>query len=79
LQRKNVVRFAIITLGPDVCAAFGVNELPGDPHAISHLAYAALKDVAHAKLATDLLHINCPTLVSEGRVASDDEQPLDPR
>ena len=57
----------------------GVDELPGDAHAIAGLAHAAFEHVAHAELAADLLHVDRPALVGEGRIARDDEQPLDAR
>ena len=46
---------------------------------MSERAQAAFEDIAYAKLAADPLHVDCPTLVDKGRVASDDVEPPDPR
>src|SRR5258708_18820445 len=77
LQGENIVGLAVIALGPDMRAGRGVDELPGDAHAIAGLAHAAFEHIAHAKLAADLLHVDSAALVGEGRITRDDEQPLD--
>ena len=43
------------------------------------LADAALEHVANAELTADLLHVDRPPLVGEGRIARDHEQPTDAR
>src|SRR6516164_419637 len=58
-------------------AGQGIDQLPGDAHASSRLAYRALEDIAHAELAPDLLHVDGAALVREGRIAGNDEQPAD--
>jgi hypothetical protein len=57
----------------------GVNELAGDAHAARRLAHAARKDVAHAQLASDLLHVDRPSLVDKAGITGDDEQPTHAR
>ena len=79
LQFEDVVERAIIALGPDMRAARRRDQLRGDPHAVAGLAQAAFEDIAHAELAADLLQVDGPALVSEGRVAGDDMEPLKPR
>ena len=37
------------------------------------LAHAAFEDIAHAKLAADLPHVDRPALVGEARIAGDHE------
>src|SRR5437588_7245935 len=64
---------------PNVRPGCGVDELSGDAHAIRGLAHTAFEHITHAKLAADLLHVGCPALVGECRIARDDEQPLDAR
>ena len=58
-------------------AACRVDQLRGDAHPVSAFAHRAFQDIADAELAADLLHIDCPALVSEGRIAGDDKQPAD--
>ena len=77
LKGENVVGLAVIALSPDMRSRCGINKLPSDAHAFRRFAYAAFEHIAHAKLAPNLLHIDRPTLVGEGRIARDDEQPLD--
>ena len=62
-----------------MCARHGVDELPGDAHAICRLAHATFEHIADAEFAADLFHVDRSALVGEGRIASDNEQPLDPR
>ena len=50
-----------------------VDQLTGDAHAVARFAHAALKHVAHAQFAADLLHVDGLTLVGETRIAGDDE------
>src|SRR6516225_4766222 len=57
----------------------GVDQLRGDAHATACLAHGAFEHIAHAEFAPDLLHIDGAAFVGEARVASDDEEPFDPR
>jgi len=54
-------------------AGRSIDELTGDADAGAGLANTTFKNVAHAKLAPDLLHVNRPALVSKTRVSRDDE------
>ena len=54
-----------------------VDQLASDTDPIAALAHRAFEHVAHAKLAPDLLHIDGLSLVGEGRIAGDHEQPGD--
>src|SRR5690349_18630573 len=60
-----------------MCAVRYVDQLCRDAHAIAVLSHGAFQEIAHAELATDLLCIDCPTLVGKCRVAGDDEEPPD--
>ena len=73
LHRKDVGEIAIVTLGPDMLAALGLNTLRGDANAIAGFAQAAFEHIAHTKFAADLLHVDRTALVGEGRIARDDE------
>ena len=43
----------------------------------SALSHRPFEDIADTELAADLLHVDCPALVREGRIAGDDEEPAD--
>src|SRR5690242_8455689 len=49
-----------------MCTGSRVDQLPGDADPIAGFAHRALQHVAHAKLTTDLLHIDGLSLVGEG-------------
>jgi len=53
----------------------GFDQLCSDADATAGFAYAAFEHIAHAELASDLLHVDRATLVGEGAVAGDDEKP----
>src|SRR6516162_10208309 len=79
LKLENIFQRAVETVGPQMRPAEGIDQLPGDPHLRSRLAHRAFQNVADAKFAPDLLHIYRLTLVGEGRIAGDDEEPADAR
>jgi hypothetical protein len=54
-----------------------IDQLSGDAHPRSRLAHRAFEHIAHAELATDLLHVNRLALVGKGRYAGDHEEPAD--
>src|SRR6266850_7161457 len=55
------------------------DELRGDADAIAGLAYAAFKDMRHAKRLSDPPDVGLPALERERRRACDHFQPGDPR
>src|SRR5262249_35485572 len=59
---------------PEMYSCEGIDELPGDPHAVRCLAHAAFEYVTDAELAPDLLHVHGAALIGEARVASDDDE-----
>src|SRR5262249_15093903 len=73
LQFEDIVERAIEMVGPDMRTCAGIDQLPGDAHAISGLSHAAFQYVAHAELARHLLHIDGFAFVGEARIARDDE------
>ena len=75
LQIEDVLAIAIEMICPQMRAGRSIDQLRRDPHAVPGLANAAFNDVAHAQLATHLLHIHRPPLVDEARIARDHEQP----
>ncbi len=50
LQREDVLHVAVVTLGPDVVAALGVDQLGGHPHPLAGPAYAAFQHITRAEL-----------------------------
>ena len=74
LHGEDVGKFAVIALGPDMSAAFGVVELNGHPDAIGAPADAALEYITDSQFLRDLAQINGATLVGEARIAGDDEE-----
>src|ERR1700682_6414135 len=62
-------------MGPVRC----VNQLCGDAHPVSALSHRAFQHIPDAKLAPDLLHVDCLALVRKTRIASDDEEPANAR
>ncbi len=79
LQGENIVGFAVIAFGPNMRSRCNIDELRGDAHTISRFANTSFEHVANAKFASDLLYVDRPALVGEGRIARDDEEPLDAR
>ena len=73
------LQLAVVSLGPDVLAGLGVDELAGDADPLAGRPDAALEHVAHAELARDLPHVDRLALVDEARVAGDDEEPAQAR
>ena len=57
LDGKNILKPAVVLVGPDVMTGRRVDELSGDAHAIPSLPHAAFEHIAHAKLAADLPNV----------------------
>src|SRR6185437_6914662 len=66
-------QLAVETVGPNMRAGLGVDELGVEAHAVTGFAYAAFERVAHAELAADCLHVRRLALVGECGVARDHE------
>ena len=56
---------------------FSLDQLRADADAVAASPHRAFKDIAHAKLAPDLLHVDRLAFVGEARISRDDEQPAD--
>src|SRR5439155_14137893 len=67
LQIKNVLECAIEAIRPEMSSSASIDELTSDTHPIHRLAHAALEHIAHAQVATHLLHVHSPALVREAR------------
>src|SRR6266571_6340334 len=60
-------------------AGLRLDELAADADSIPRLPHGALKHIADAEFAPDLLYIHSAALVGKARIAGDDEQPFDAR
>src|SRR5215472_7449024 len=74
LQLKYILQGTIEAVRPNVSAGCRIDELPGEPYAISCLAHTPLEHVTHPEFARDLFHVDGPALVSEAGVPRDDKQ-----
>ena len=74
LQLEQVVDPALEALGPQMRGSLRIDQLARDADPAAGPAHAAFEDVARPEVAADLLHVDRPALVGEGRVARDDEQ-----
>src|SRR5262249_1470632 len=74
LELKYVLQGTIEAVRPNVSAGCRIDELSGEPHAISCLAHAPLEDVTHPEFGRELFHIDGPALVSEAGISRDDKQ-----
>ena len=79
LEVEHVLRISVISVRPEMRAGLGFDELRCDAQAVAGLSHAPFKEVANAKLAPDLAHIDGLALVDEAGIARDHEQPLDVR
>src|SRR5258705_12399885 len=79
LKSENVRQITLKPVHPDVRACNRVNQLPYDANFTRRLAHGSLKDITDAKPASDLLDIEGFAFERKARIASDDEQPFEPR
>jgi hypothetical protein len=79
LQLEKVRNVLLETVGPQMRAGFGVDELRIDPHAVLISLDRPFEHISNAEFLADLLGVDALALVSEGRVAGDDETVLDAR
>jgi hypothetical protein len=75
LDREDVGNGAIVTLGPDMRAGRGIDELARNAQAIAGLANASFQNILHAKVSGDLADVGGLSLVGEARIAGDHEEP----
>ena len=75
LNREDVREIPIETLGPQLIAVLGVDELCCDAHAVPGLANAALERGADSQSPADLGDVEILALKGERRGAGDDAQP----
>ena len=76
LNREQVIDRPVVTLGPDVAAGGGFDELGGHANPLAQRLDAALKNIFHVEVATYLADVDRLALVDLGGIASDDEKVL---
>ena len=74
LQRAELALGTVETLGPEMVAGLGLDQLDGQPQRRPDRPQAALDQVAHAELAPDRPGVTRAALVGEAGVARDDEE-----
>src|SRR3984957_2715631 len=74
LDGEDILKLAIVALGPEMCLGLAVDELNSDPDPIPCLADASFGDVVHPELTRDLLGLDGLALVDEHGIAGDHEQ-----
>ena len=78
LQVEQVAKLALVLVGPDDRAGFGIAELGRDPQPAGVAAHRAVQHVAHAERLADRAHVDLVAAVAERRAARDHEQLLQP-
>jgi hypothetical protein len=63
LNGEDVLQLAVVLLGPDMLAGFGVDQLAGDADAVARRSDTALQDIANSELPGDLPDIHGFALV----------------
>src|SRR5205085_7444142 len=71
---EHIFQRAVETVGPEMRAGFGLDQLRGDAHPATALAHRPFEEVAHAEFATHPLYVYALALVRKTRIAGDDEQ-----
>src|SRR6516162_6159090 len=75
LHREDVGQISVVALGPEMGTGGGIDKLTADAHPLPGPAHATLEDIAHAKVAANLLEIDGFSFVGECGIAGDDEKP----
>src|SRR5215469_4482157 len=74
LHVREIDPFLVEALSPQMCAALGINELRIDANSRAHCLNAALENISHAELATDLTCVGRLILVGPCGSARDHEE-----
>src|SRR5262249_46486687 len=79
LKIEDIVELSVVAISPEVAAAGGIDELASDANAVTALAHASFKDVAHAKPTRDVPDIEGLPTELEGGCARRDIEPTQAR
>ena len=75
LKLEDIFERAVEAVGPEMGAGESFDQLRGDPDAVPRLSHRAFEHVSDTQLTPDLFHVDRLALVSETRIAGDDEEP----
>ena len=75
LHGKGIREVAVVALTPQMGAGRRLDELCGDPYAVTRLAHTTLEHIAYAQISPNLLDVDSFPLVDEAGVARDYEEP----
>jgi hypothetical protein len=76
---EDVLAPALVAIGPDADGGRRLDQLGGDADAVAGDAQAALQQIAHAELASDLRRLDRAPAIAQSRAAGDDEEGARPR
>src|SRR5262245_14968782 len=79
LQRKQIARIPVETLGPEVPAGLGIDQLGVYADLIPMALDTAFENITHAQFTTQLLCIDRFALIGERGISGDHQAPLDTR
>jgi hypothetical protein len=71
LDLENIGQIAVVTIAPEMSAAFRVDELRGDAHALAGPPDRAFEHGADTELPADGANVDRAALVGEARIAGD--------
>src|SRR5262249_2226934 len=79
LHRKDIVKVAVVTLGPYVIACLRFDQLRGNAQSFAGTSDTSFDDVLDAQFAPDAPDIDCLVSELERRVSRNHEQRTEPR
>ena len=74
LQDEYIADFPVITLGPEVTACRGFDQLRCHAHPLAAAAHTAFQHVLDTLFTANLSDIDGPALVDQSGIAGDDKQ-----
>src|SRR5205814_8555659 len=75
LKLENIIESAVESVGPDMRAGRGIDQLACNSHPIRGLPHASFEHVTHAQLARRLSHVDRLPLISQASLPRDEEKP----
>ena len=76
LDGECVFQFVFVSFRPDMISRRAIDELGGNPHAVSRLAHVVFQHIAHTQFRGDLPYLGKLALVSNTRIARGHENHL---
>src|SRR5262249_6867318 len=78
LHLREVGAIGVNAIGPDMCAAFGVDQLRVHSNLVAGPPDATFEYIADAELTADLLRVDRLSFISKSSIPSDDKTAGDP-